>query len=222
MFTGLIEDCGTVAAVEARGAERRMRIEADVVLLDGMQQGDSIAVAGACLTASEVDATGFVADVSGETLAHTTLGDYGGGDTVNLERALLPTTRLGGHLVSGHVDGIGEVQACWEEGRSWRYRFRVPASLQHYIAPKGSICVDGISLTVNEIDGDLFGVNIIPHTMAVTTLGRAAVGTRVNIEVDLIARYLERLLRRDEAHAAQGGVSRELLARHGFLADGDH
>lgn len=217
MFTGLVEAVGLITRVDSRGRDRRLRIEPGADWMADLRPGDSIAVAGACLTAVDPDSRGFCADVSGETLDHTTLGDRGTGDRVNLERALLPTTRLGGHLVSGHVDGVGEVVRVDEDGRSWRYQFRAPRTLARYLAPKGSVCIDGISLTINEVDGRTFGVNIIPHTMALTTLGDAVAGSRVNIEVDLIARYLERLLQGQADAAGQGGVSRELLARHGFI-----
>ena len=215
MFTGLVEDVGRIGRAEDRGRDRRLRIETAPALLADLAAGDSIAVSGACLTALEPDGSGFWSDVSAETLAHTTLGERGPGDRVNLERALLPTTRLGGHLVAGHVDGVGEILAREADGRSWRFRVRVPDALARYVAPKGSICVDGISLTVNEVEGAVLGVNIVPHTMAATTLGDAAPGTRVNIEVDVIARYLERLLTGDREDP--GGVTRELLARTGFL-----
>lgn len=218
MFTGLVEGVGRVAAVEPAGDDRRLRIEAEAALMGAIKAGDSIAVAGACLTVVGPDAGGFRVDVSAETLAHTTLGALDAGDRVNLERALLPTTRLGGHLVAGHVDAVGEVTACRAEGRCWRLSIRVPDRLLRYIAPKGSICVDGISLTVNEVDDTGFGVNIVPHTMAATTLDAARPGSRVNIEVDLVARYLERLLRGDRG-GGDGGVTRELLARTGFRSD---
>lgn len=194
MFTGLIEATGTIAAIEDEGADRRLRIEPHAALAGDLVAGDSIAVAGACLTAIEPDDAGFGVYVSAETLAHTTLGGKSAGDRVNLERALLPTTRLGGHLVAGHVDGVGTITDFHAEGESWRMSVRVPDALARYVAPKGSICIDGISLTINEVDGPVFGVNIIPHTFAVTTLGDVAPGQRVNVEVDLIARYVERLL----------------------------
>jgi len=216
MFTGLVEAVGAVRRIEGQGgADRRLRIEPGEALMQGLQPGDSIAVSGACLTAVDPDGTGFWADVSAETLAHTTLGDKGVGSRVNLERALLPTTRLGGHLVSGHVDGVGEIVGREPDGRSWRFRVRVPDALACYLAAKGSVCLDGISLTVNDVDGAVFGVNIVPHTMSVTTLADVQVGSRVNIEVDVIARYLERLLTGGAPDS--GGVSRELLARAGFL-----
>jgi len=216
MFTGLVEAVGHVARVEVRGRDRRLRIEPGPDLAQGLAAGDSIAVAGACLTAVDPDGQGFWADVSAETLAHTTLGERQAGDRVNLERALLPMTRLGGHLVSGHVDGVAEVTRREPDGRSWRFFVQVPEGLARYIAPKGSICVDGISLTVNEVEGTTFGVNIVPHTLTMTTLEGTVPGTRVNIEVDVIARYLERLL----GDGMKGpGVTRELLARAGFRTD---
>ncbi len=215
MFTGLVEATGRIERVEEQGPDRRLWIAPGGALMEGLAAGDSIAVSGACLTAVEPDASGFWADVSVETLAHTSLGARDVGDRVNLERALLPTTRLGGHLVAGHVDGVGEIVDFLPDGSSWRLRIRVPAALSRYVAPKGSICIDGISLTVNEVEDDTFGVNIVPHTMAVTTVGDASAGDRVNIEVDLIARYLERLLQGGEG--GSDGVTRELLARNGFI-----
>ncbi|MEX1082590.1 MAG: riboflavin synthase [Halofilum sp. (in: g-proteobacteria)] len=197
MFTGLVEAVGRVAAVEPQQGDCRVRIEPGAFAAE-LQAGESIAVSGACLTVTEPDASGFWADVSGETLAHTTLGERCVGDGVNLERALAPTTRLGGHFVAGHVDGVGEITARTREGRSVRFSVRVPDALARYVAPKGSICVDGVSLTVNEVDGSVFGVNIIPHTLACTTLDALEPGTRVNIEADLVARYLERLVAADQ------------------------
>jgi riboflavin synthase len=215
MFTGLVETVGRIARIDAHGRDRRLRIEPGEELMRDLRTGDSIAVAGACLTAVDPDSTGFHADVSAETLAHTSLGERGVGDRVNLERALLPTTRLGGHMVSGHVDGVGEIVGREADGQSWRFRIRVPDTLARYIAPKGSICVDGISLTVNEVDGAVFGVNIVPHTMTMTTLADTAQGDPVNIEVDVIARYLERLL--SGADDAPAGVTRDTLVRTGFV-----
>lgn len=217
MFTGLIEALGRIARVDSNGRDRRLRIEPGAELMHDLQPGDSIAVSGACLTAVDPDATGFHADVSAETLAHTSLGGRGAGDRVNLERAVLPTTRLGGHLVSGHVDGVAEIIGREADGQSWRFRIRVPEGLARYVAPKGSICVDGISLTVNEVDGAVFGVNIVPHTMSMTTLADTAQGDAVNIEVDVIARYLERLLAGGDPSGS--GITRETLARTGFVDD---
>ncbi len=203
MFTGLVEAVGHIASVEPQGADRRLRIEPGA-LAGELAAGDSIAIGGACLTVTAPDEGGFWADVSVETLEHTTLGERVAGDAVNLERALLPTTRMGGHFVSGHVDDIGEITRRTQDGRSVRLRVRVPRPLARYVAPKGSICIDGVSLTVNEVEGDEFGVNIIPHTLEQTTLGELAPGSRVNIEVDLLARYLERLRTADDGMGASG------------------
>ncbi len=219
MFTGLVEAVGHIAAVEDRGRDRRLRIEPGAELMADLQPGASVAVDGACLTAVEPDAGGFRVDVSAETLAHTTLGARASGDRVNLERALLPSTRLGGHLVAGHVDGVGRILAREPDGASTRLRIGVPQPLARYVAPKGSICVDGVSLTVNEVDGAEFGVNIVPHTLAHTTLDAAAAGRAVNIEVDVIARYLERLLAAGAEAGAEAGVTRDLLVRSGFIRE---
>ncbi len=215
MFTGIIQAIGTITAVTPRGGDVRLTVATGKLPLDEVKLGDSIAVSGVCLTAVELGDGAFSADVSRETLSKTTLGQARAGTAVNLELAMTPTTRFGGHIVSGHVDGIGEVVAKWDDGRSVRFRMRAPRQLAHYIAAKGSICVDGISLTVNRVDGADFEVNIVPHTLQETTLGTTAVGNRVNLEVDLIARYLERLLVGEEA--STGLV--ELLRRSGFHAD---
>jgi riboflavin synthase len=194
MFTGIIEATGRIGALETHGADRRLRIDADAFADAPPAVGDSVCVNGVCLTAIDVTPSGFHADVSAQTLDCTTLGDLRIGERVNLERALTPSTPLGGHMVSGHVDGTGSVLARDDDARSVRFSFAVPARLARYIAVKGSICVDGVSLTVNDVDADRFGVNIVPHTLAVTTLADFAPGRSVNLEVDLIARYLERLL----------------------------
>ena len=196
MFTGIIQAVGTLAAVEAHGAERRLSIATGMLNLSDARIGDSIAVSGVCLTVTILRADGFWCDVSGETLARTTLGELRVGSKLNLETALLPTTRLGGHLVSGHVDGVGSIVEQRTEGQSLRVSVEVPKELAKYIAVKGSVCVNGVSLTVNEVSGAAFTVNLVPHTLQQTTLGENVVGSRVNIEVDLIARYLERLLER--------------------------
>ena len=196
MFTGIIQAVGTLAAVEAHGAERRMRIATGTLKLSDARIGDSISVSGVCLTATIFDDAGFWCDVSGETLARTTLGELHVGSRVNLETALLPTTRLGGHLVSGHVDGVGDVVEQTRQDQSLRLSVEVPKELAKYIAVKGSVCINGVSLTVNQVSGVVFTVNLVPHTLQATTLGENVVGSRVNIEVDLIARYLERLLER--------------------------
>lgn len=194
MFTGIIEAIGSIAVVEPRGADVRLRVTTGKLDLSDLKRGDSIAVSGVCLTAVVLTGDGFWADVSAETLQRTVLAETGVGAAVNLEKALTPTTRLGGHLVSGHVDGIGSVIEHCEDGRSVRFRIEAPGGLARYIAEKGSICVDGVSLTVNGIEGTVFGVNIVPHTLENTTLGEYRAGRRVNLEVDIIARYLERLL----------------------------
>ncbi|MGQ0503492.1 MAG: riboflavin synthase [Panacagrimonas sp.] len=194
MFTGIIESIGTISAVEPRGGDVRMRIDAADGYLADVALGDSVAVSGICLTVREKTATGFAADLSVETLQATGAGAWAAGRRVNLEKALTPHKALGGHLVSGHVDGLGRLLEKREEARSWRMRFAVPAELSRYIARKGSITIDGISLTVNEVEAACFGVNIIPHTLSQTTLGDLKQGDSVNLEVDLVARYLERLL----------------------------
>ena len=217
MFTGIIQAVGEIAAVELRGGDSRLRMRTGKLDLSDARLGDSIAVNGVCLTAVELPGDGFAADVSGETLSLTTLGALNTGDPVNLEQALTPTTRLGGHLVSGHVDGVGEVLAMRDDGRSVRYDMRAPEGLARYIAPKGSICVDGVSLTVNSVNGAVFSVNIVPHTRQETTFSTYRVGTRINLEVDLIARYLERLLLGEKAAQPGSRLTEAFLAEHGFL-----
>lgn len=217
MFTGIIEAVGHVAAIEIKGVDRRLHIATGKLDMDSVQLGDSIAVNGVCLTAVALPGDGFVADVSVETLTRTTLGKLRMGDRTNLERALTPTTRLGGHLVSGHVDGVGEVKSIGQDGRSLRITVRAPDTLAKYIAEKGSICVDGISLTVNAVRGAEFDLNIVPHTVSETCIGAYKLGTQLNLEVDVIARYLERLLLGDKAAEPNGSVlTMEFLARHGF------
>ncbi len=195
MFTGIVRTVGRIEErVDHPSGDVSLVIDtADIAAAD-IAVGDSICVGGVCLTAIEVTATGFRTDVSAESLARTTLGKLGAGSRVNLEAALTPETRLGGHLVSGHVDGIGQVLARWDDARSVRFEFRVPEALARYIAEKGSVSVDGTSLTVNGVDGATFDVNIVPHTLGATTLGELGPGCAVNIEVDQIARYVERLL----------------------------
>jgi len=194
VFTGIVQDVGRIAEVEGRGGDLRLVIAAAQLDLARARIGDSISVQGCCLTAVAISAGSFTVDVSRETLALTTLGELKPGSPVNLEPALRAGDALGGHLVSGHVDAVAQVRAVADDARSRRLVIGVPAALARYLAPKGSVCVDGVSLTVNEVSADSFGVNIIPHTQQVTTLGRLAAGARVNLEVDLIARYLARLL----------------------------
>jgi riboflavin synthase len=193
MFTGLIQAVGKLQDAQAHGGDLRLRIAVGALAIDDLQIGESIAVSGVCLTVVEFDATSFAADVSNETLSLTTLGSLPAGAPVNLERALLPTTRLGGHLVAGHVDGLGRVEKIWDDGRSQRWRFGAAHALLRYVAGKGSICVDGVSLTVNVADDSGFEVNLVPHTVANTAFSHTPVGALVNLEVDLIARYVERL-----------------------------
>jgi riboflavin synthase len=194
MFTGLIEGVGEVLALEPRGGDLRLRIGVGSLPFDAVALGESIAVSGVCLTVVEFDDDSFAADVSTETLALTTLGRMRVGQAVNLERAMRPTERLGGHLVSGHVDGVGRVERIEDDARSQRWRFSAPTPLMKYIAAKGSICVDGASLTVNAVDDDGFEVALIPHTVAQTAFASSAIGDEVNLEVDQVARYVERLL----------------------------
>jgi len=218
MFTGIIQAIGEVAALEPRGEDLRLRVRTGKLDLDGVRIGDSIATSGVCLTVVELPGDGYWADVSGETLAVTGIGKLKVGDRVNLEKALTPSTPLGGHLVSGHVDGIGEVVSRRDDGRSVRFRMRAPDKLARYIAAKGSVCVDGISLTVNAVDGAAFELNIVPHTLAETTMGEFQAGSTFNLEVDIIARYLERLLLGDAAaDSGAAGVTAELLQRCGFV-----
>ncbi len=219
MFTGIVQAVGEIAALEPRGGDTRLRVRTGKLPLGDVQPGDSISTNGVCLTVVDLPGDGFWADVSVETLSFTTLGDLAPGSRVNLEKALTPMTRLGGHIVSGHVDGVGEVCRLYEDGRSWRVVLRAPDDLARYIARKGSICVDGTSLTVNGVNGAEFDLNIIPQTMAETVFGTYCAGSRVNLEVDVIARYLERLVLGDAAAVpATGGVSLQTLADNGYLS----
>lgn len=222
MFTGIIQSVGQIAQIQPKGEDTRLYIKTAKLNLNDVQLGDSIAVNGVCLTAVELPGDGFWADVSGETLAKTTLAKLKPGSPVNLEKALTPTTRLGGHLVSGHVDGVGEVVFREPAGRSEHFQIRAPQELAHYIAKKGSVCVDGISLTVNDVNGSIFDLNIVPHTLEETIMDQYQTGTQVNLEVDIIARYLERLLTGNTAEMADSGlfanmITQEFLAKHGFI-----
>ncbi len=219
MFTGIIQAVGEVATMQASGGDLRLRIKTGKLSLDDVVLGDSICTNGVCLTVIELPGDGFWADVSVETLNFTTLGALETGSRVNLEKALTATDRLGGHIVSGHVDGVGEVVSRSEDARSVRFVMKAPDTLAKYIAHKGSICVDGTSLTVNAIDGAQFELNIIPQTIAETLFADYLPGSRVNLEVDLIARYLERLMLGDDAaHAGTAGsLSMETLAEAGYL-----
>ncbi|WP_295542839.1 riboflavin synthase [uncultured Thiohalocapsa sp.] len=219
MFTGLIQAVGEIERIAPAGGDMRLHVRCGPLDLSRVSLGDSIAVNGVCLTAVALNGDRFAADVSRETLANTTLGGLGNGARVNLETALTLATPLGGHLVSGHVDGVGQVLEVREDARSWRLQIHAPGALARYIAHKGSICVDGTSLTVNRVVGAVFELNIVPHTLQETIIGDYRVGTRVNLEVDLLARYLERLLLGD--HAAEAGteaITEEFLRRHGFAS----
>jgi riboflavin synthase len=191
MFTGIVTDVGRVRAVRETNRDRRFEIETafDTATIE---MGASVSHAGCCLTVVDKGSGWLAVEVSGETLSKTTLGDWTEGRRVNLERAARLGDELGGHIVSGHVDGVGEVVSVTPEGGSHRIAIRVPRPLHRYIAPKGSITVEGVSLTVNEVEDDVFGVNIIPHTWEVTTLGGLVPGSRVNLEIDMLARYLAR------------------------------
>jgi riboflavin synthase len=217
MFTGIIQAVGKIAAIEQKGGDACLRIDTGGLDMSNVNTGDSIAVSGVCLTAVEHSASGFIADVSGETLSRTTLGERRPGDAVNLEKALTLNTPLGGHLVSGHVDGVGTVVSRKTEGRSVQLHFEAPDALARYIAEKGSICIDGVSLTVNAVNGAKFDVNVVPHTLAQTTLDSFQPGSKVNLEVDLLARYLERLMLGDAAVKGGSAITREFLTRHGFI-----
>ena len=199
MFTGIISAIGEIASLEPRGGDVRLTINTGNLALGDVHLGDSIACNGACLTAVQLTGHGFVADVSVETLSLTTVGNWNTGSRINLEKAMQASDRFGGHIVSGHVDGIGEVVSLHEDARSWRFRIRAPRGLAKYIAHKGSITVDGTSLTINKVGGAEFELNIVPHTMTHTVMSDYRVGTKVNLEVDLVARYLERLLLGDKA-----------------------
>ncbi|WP_455200920.1 riboflavin synthase [Kaarinaea lacus] len=221
MFTGIIQSVGQIEALQQKNSDMRLTLHIGKLSVDDLALGDSVAVSGVCLTVVEKTANGFVADVSGETLSRTIAGQWQTGDRVNLELALTPTTRLGGHLVSGHVDGVGEVIKRWSDGRSERFVIKAPDTLAKYIAEKGSICVDGISLTVNTVSGSEFELNIVPHTLQETTMGDYTAGRHVNLEADIIARYLERLLLGDKAADKDSdlitAIDEKFLAKHGFI-----
>jgi riboflavin synthase len=193
MFTGLVEEIGTIAAIAPTDGGLRLAVRADVVR-DGLAIGDSVAVNGACLTAVELHPDGFVVDAVAETLRRTTLGDAQTGDRVNLERALVVGARLGGHLVQGHIDATGAVVDAAAEGEGWILRIDAEPAVVRYVVDKGSIAVDGVSLTVVGRDGTGLTIALIPHTIAATTLGPERVGSRVNLEVDLVAKYIEALV----------------------------
>lgn len=222
MFTGIVQAIGSVVALEPKGGDLRLRIRTGNLDLTDVQPGDSIATNGVCLTVVNLPGDGYWADVSKETLDFTTLGTLRSGAPVNLEKALRASDRLGGHIVSGHVDGVGTVLSRHADARSERFRLRIPDSLAKYIAHKGSVCVDGTSLTVNRVDGAEFELNIVPHTLENTIFSHYKPGTAVNIEVDVVSRYLERLILGENAHLPikthnSGSISIEKLEINGFL-----
>ncbi len=219
MFTGLIEAMGQVRAMDLRGGDASIAIDVGGLNVSAIELGDSISVNGVCLTVTKIQETCVWMDVSKETIDCTNFDDLTCGSSVNLEQAVTPTTRLGGHLVSGHVDGVATVEFVRDDGRSVRMGIRVPASLAKYIAVKGSVCVDGVSLTVNNVEGNVFEVNIIPLTMEKTVLKFYRVGCRVNLEVDVVARYLERLLTAGSEGLNKAVLSKDFLMQHGFSAD---
>jgi riboflavin synthase len=194
MFTGIIIGTGRVVSIEEKGGDLELAIDAAALDASRLGLGESVSVQGACLTVTRRDGAIFSADVSRETMAKTTLGVLARGSRVNLEPSLRAGDALGGHMVSGHVDAVGRLTDLKQDARSWRMEFELPADLMRFVAPKGSICINGVSLTVNQVGGRRFDVNIIPHTYAVTTLGELTVDAGVNIEIDLIARYLDRLV----------------------------
>jgi len=198
MFTGIIVATGRVTSLTQKGGDLELAIDAAALDLSRIAVGDSVSVQGVCLTVTRLDGAHFYADVSRETMNKTTFGTVSAGSRVNLEPSLRAGDALGGHWVSGHVDAVGKLRTLVQDARSWRLEFELPAPLMRYVAPKGSICVNGVSLTVNKVEGRRFDVNIIPHTLKATTLGELAVEDGVNIEIDVIARYLERLMSKTE------------------------
>jgi len=214
MFTGIIEAIGSVAKLQQLGSDWRLTIDSGKLDLSDVVLGDSIAVNGCCLTVVEMQKNLFGADVSNESMRCTALGQFKGGTPVNLEKAMLASGRLGGHIVSGHVDGVGNLIESSADGASVRLVYEAPKEIAKYIADKGSICIDGTSLTVNEVSGLKFTVNVIPHTQTETIIGDYKVGQSVNLEVDLIARYLERLLQGTDS--SEEGLNKEFLTKHGF------
>jgi len=223
MFTGIIEAIGVIKAININAQGARLVIATNKLELSDVNLGDSIATNGICLTVIEKTSASFSADVSNETLQRTGFANYQVGDHVNLEKAMLASTRFGGHMVSGHVDGVSEVLSIANNGNSIEYWFSMPKALSHYIAEKGSITIDGTSLTINSIDDDLssgqFRLTIVPHTIKETIFSHYQTGTKVNIEVDLIARYLERLLTKEEnsEHVTSSNINEAMLQRTGFI-----
>jgi len=220
MFTGIIETVGTLTGLTPKGADVSITVDSGDLDLSDVKLGDSIATNGVCLTVVELFGNGYRADVSLETIKRSGFAHYKIGDKVNLEKALTLSTRLGGHLVSGHVDGVAEIVNIAKLGRATEYWLQAPNELARYIAEKGSITIDGISLTINEIDGARFKLTIVPHTALETTIESYVVGRKVNLEVDVIARYLERIMLGDkaaESSTPEQGITMDFLASNGFL-----
>jgi riboflavin synthase len=216
MFTGIVKAKGRIRSLKKQGGDLCMTVESNGLDWATYEVGESISVNGVCLTATAVHDDGFDADVSMETMKVTALGKLRKGSAVNLEPSISLGERLGGHLVSGHVDGVGAVVARESDARSVRLKIEVPNKIGRYLAKKGSVCVDGVSLTINEVSAQTFEVNIIPHTVEETIIGDYTIGSAVNIEVDLLARYIERLLEHDEMADADAGISRDFLKAHGY------
>ncbi|QDP00750.1 riboflavin synthase [Thalassotalea sp. PS06] len=217
MFTGIIEATGRIKAIQRQSTGARIEIDTQSLDMSDVQLGDSIATNGICLTVVSFTNASFVADVSIETLERTGFGNYQTGQRVNLEKAMLATSRFGGHIVSGHVDGIATITAITERGNAWEYWLQVDDSLKGYIAEKGSVTIDGISLTVNSVDDDKFRLTIVPHTRAETIIETYTLGQEVNLEVDVVARYVERLLQCQKQGTTDSGVSESLLRKSGFI-----
>ena len=219
MFTGIIEAVGRIQKITPKGTDIALTVESGKLDLSDVKLGDSIATNGVCLTVVELTGNGYVADLSMETLKRTAFAHYQAGQKVNLEKAMLPTTRFGGHMVSGHVDGLATVVSREQSGRAIEFWLEASASLAKYLAEKGSVTIDGISLTINAVDGARFKLTIVPHTALETTIEDLSVGKQVNLEVDVIARYLERLMMGDRAaqQTGEGGLTMAKLAESGFL-----
>lgn len=216
MFTGIVETVGTLEALTAKGDDISIRVNVGTLDMSDVQLGDSIATNGVCLTVVAFTSNTYTADLSVETLKKTGFTNYKVGDKVNLEKAMLPTTRFGGHIVSGHVDGVGEIVERQQAGRAVEFWVAMPAELSKYVAEKGSITVDGISLTVNDLRKNAFKLTIVPHTSAQTTMNDFQVGRKVNLEVDVMARYLERLISAKEEAEPESRLTMEFLQKHGF------
>ncbi|WP_394247888.1 riboflavin synthase [Vibrio profundi] len=217
MFTGIVEAVGTLKAISPRGEDITITVSAENLDMSDVKLGDSIATNGVCLTVVEFNENSYSADLSLETLKRTGFVDYQAGDKVNLEKAMLPTTRFGGHIVSGHVDGVGEIIERNQVGRAVEFWVEMPSELSKYVAQKGSITVDGISLTVNDLRKNAFKLTIVPHTSSETTIDQFQVGRKVNLEVDVLARYMERLLQgQQEESQPESKLTMEFLQQNGF------